>query len=207
MASFVMPYGTMCDAIPLLGRSRTRRRILEEFFTRPQTVLHVRELARRTGIAPGLAQRELRLLESWGILTSETVGRARRYRLDERSPILGEVQSVFQKTVGVEQRLRRALEGLPEVEAAAIFGSYAAGRDRAGSDLDVLIVGRPDRIALSERLAPLERELGREVNTTVLRRDELDRLAREGSGFVADVLSKPLVPLVGPDLRGEAEDG
>lgn len=207
MASAVMSYGTMSDAMPLLGTSRTRRRILEEFFTRPQTVLHVRELARRTGIAPGLAQRELRQLETWGILTSETVGRARRYQVDERSPILAELRSLFQKTVGVEQRLRRALEGLPDVEAAAIFGSYAAGRDRPGSDLDVLIVGRPDRIALSERLAPLERELGREVNTTVLRPDELARMAREGSGFVADVLGKPLIPLIGPDPRAAAGDG
>jgi len=205
MAPAMMPYGTMNEAIPILGTSRTRRRILEEFFTRPQTVLHVRELARRTGIAPGLAQRELRQLQSWGILTSETVGRARRYRLDEESPIMAEVRSVFQKTIGIEHRLRRALEGLPDLEAAAIFGSYAAGRDRPGSDLDLLIVGHPDRVALSERLAPLERELGREVNTTVLRREELDRLAREGSGFVADVLSKPLVPLLGADPRGDRD--
>jgi predicted nucleotidyltransferase len=197
----------MSDAMPLLGTSRTRRRILEEFFTRPRTVVHVRELARRTGIAPGLAQRELRQLESWGILTSETVGRARRYRVDEDSPILAEVRSLFQKTAGIEQRVRRALDGMPDIEAAALYGSYAAGRDRPGSDLDLLIVGQPNRVALSQRLAPLEREIGREVNTTILRREELDRLRREGSGFVTDVLSKPLVRLIGPDLRTPAADG
>lgn len=193
----MVSFGIMQGAIPLLGRSRTRRRILEEFFSKPQTQAHVRELARRTGIPVGLAQRELRLLESWGILTSEVIGRARRYRVDEASPIVAEVRSLFQKTVGVERRLAQALGDLSGVEEAWIYGSYPAGRDRPGSDIDVLIVGEPDRAKLSERLAPLEQELAREVNTTILSREELDRLRKQGSAFIRAVFEKPVIRLIG----------
>lgn len=199
-ASSVVSYDTMGDVIPLLGTSRVRRRILQAFFTEPGLVVHVRELSRRTGIPHGLAQRELRQLETWGILISETVGRARRYRFDERSAVAREVRTLFQRTVGVDAMLRAALEGLPGVEAAAIFGSHAAGTDRAGSDLDVLIVGAPDRAALSDRLADLEQETGREVNTVVLTQAELRRQHERGGGFVRGLLDGPLIPLVG-ELR------
>jgi len=203
MTSPVVSYDTMSDAIPLLGASRIRRRILDAFFSRPGLAVHVRELSRRTGIPHGLAQRELAKLEAWGILTSEVVGRARRYRVDEGSPVAREVRSLFLRTLGVEGQLRSALQDLPGVEAAAIFGSHAAGTDRPGSDVDVLIVGDPDRIALSDRLAPLEQRTGREVNTVVLARAELDRPAARGSGFLSSVLDGPLIMLVGPDLRGD----
>src|SRR5262249_21067969 len=76
---------------------------------------------------------------------------ARQYRSDDQSPLAAEVRSVFRRTVGIDQRLRAALEGLPGVEAAAILGSYAAGTDRPGSDIDVLVIGHPDRIGLSDR--------------------------------------------------------
>jgi len=198
--SFVMSYDIMSEVIPLLGTSRVRRRILWAFFAQPGLVVHVRELSRRTGIPHGLAQRELAQLERWGVLTSELVGRARRYRVDESSTVAAGVRSLFQRTAGIEGQLRAALADLPGVEAAAIFGSYAAGTDRPGSDVDVLIVGDPDRIALSNRLAPLEESAGREVNTVVLTPNEFERLRCEGSGFVTSVLDRPLVHLVGGSL-------
>lgn len=185
--------------IALFGESEVRRQILRTFFARPEVVRHVRELAREIDRSPTIVGEELDRLERTGILTSERIGRARRYRVDDRSPIADEIRSLVQKTIGVEARLRDAIADLPGVEEAFLYGSYARGDERATSDLDLFVVGSVDQEALTERLTDVERDLGRDVNVATYDRTELERLRREGDLFVAGVLEGPRVPLTGQD--------
>lgn len=197
MSPPMVTYVTIQRSIPYFGTSRTRRRILEEFFLHPDLMVHVRELARRLDLAPAVIGRELGRLEAGGVLRSEWIGRSRRYQLDDASPIAREARALFQKTLGVEAVLRSALEDVPGIEEAFIFGSYASGTESPGSDIDVMIIGQADREFLSERLADAEERLGREINTVRMPRDEFDREGRAATGFVAGVLANPRVHLVG----------
>lgn len=187
---------------PLFGSSAVRREILAAFFARPGVVAHPRELARQLRRPPQVVGRELRRLEGTGILTSETIGRARRYRVDEASPIAAEVRSLVAKTIGIEARLRAALASVPGVEEAYLYGSYARGTERPTSDLDVLVVGSVDRAGLSERLVEIEQDLGRDVNITAYGRAELDGLRQAGDPFLADVFASPRIRLVPPERAG-----
>lgn len=182
--------------IALFGGSEVRREILRLFFARPDLVRHVRELAREIGRSPTIVGEELDRLERTGILTSERIGRARRYRVDERSPIAAEVRSLVQKTIGVEARVREAIADLPGIEDAFFYGSYARGDERATSDLDLFVVGTVDQEALTERLTDVERDLGRDVNVATYDRAELERLRKDGDLFVASVLGGPRVALI-----------
>lgn len=183
----------------VFGRSKVRDRLLTEFFSKPGTNGHVRELARRIGASPATVGSELGALERLGILRSQRVGRSRVYFIDERSTIVPELRAVVQKTIGVEALLVRALAGLDGVESAYIFGSYASGTDRAHSDVDVLLIGRPDRVALSARLSGVETSLGRDVNVLVRTPDDL-REKREDDPFWQRVLNGPLIHIAGERL-------
>lgn len=183
--------------IALFGGSAVRRQILLTFFARPGIVRHVRELARELGWSATIVGQELDRLERTGILTSERIGRARRYRIDDRSSIAHEVRSLVQKTIGIEARIRDAIADLPGVDEAFVYGSYARGDDRATSDLDLFVIGVVDHEDLSERLADVERELGRDVNVTNYERGELARLRRERDLFVERVFEGPRVRLIG----------
>ncbi len=187
---------TMTDTA-LFGGSDVRRAILRTFFARPGVVRHVRELARELGRSPTIVSQELDRLERTGILTSERIGRVRRYRIDDASPIAGEIRSLVQKTIGVEARLREALADLPGLEEAFLYGSYAAGSERATSDLDLFLIGSLDQEQLSERITDVEHELGRDVNVTSYERAEFARLWKAGDRFVATVLDGPRVRLIG----------
>lgn len=193
----------MTDAkLPLFGSSLVRRDILAAFFARPGVVAHPRELARQLRRSPQVVGRELRRLEATGILVSETIGRSRRYRVDEASSIAAEVRSLVAKTIGIEARLREALATVPGVEEAYLYGSYARGTERPTSDLDVLVLGSVDRARLSERLVDLEQDLGRDVNVTAYERAELDALRRAGDPFLTDVFESPRIRLVPPERAG-----
>lgn len=172
------------------------------FFSRPGYERHARELAREIGRAAQPVARELDALERAGILLSTTVGRSRRYRVDGSSPIAPEIRSLVQRTIGVEARLREALDGLAGVEEAFIFGSYAGGGERATSDIDLMVIGAVSRRELAQRLRGVDADLGREVNVTRYSRADVDRLRRERDPFLRDVLKGRRVPVVTRRERG-----
>ena len=184
----------------LFGRSRVRDRILLEFFAKPGTSAHVREMARRVKASAPTVGAELAELKRLGVLQTHTVGRSLVYSVNERSPLLGEIRALVQKTIGVEGLIAKALEGLAGFEAAYIFGSYATETDRPGSDVDLLVIGRPNRVALSERLAPIERTIGRDVNVVTKTEAQVRERRRAGDPFWRQVLGKPTVHVAGREI-------
>jgi predicted nucleotidyltransferase len=183
----------------IFGRSRVRDRILLEFFSKPEITGHVREIARRIGASPASVGSELAGLERLGILRSGPIGRSLVYAINETSASVPEVRALVQKMLGVEALIREALTGLDGVDSAYIFGSYASGKERKQSDIDLLVIGQPDRLALSERLAAVERKLGRDVNV-VSRTDHQLRARREADAFWRRVLSGPMVHVAGKQV-------
>jgi predicted nucleotidyltransferase len=182
----------MSSAIDLIfGTSEVRRQILAAFYAGPGLVTHPRELARRLGHPSQVVGRELQRLEEAGILASESIGRARRYRVNAASPIAADVRGLVLRTIGAEALIRAALGGVAGIEEAWIFGSHARGTERSSSDIDLLLIGPVDRAALSERLVQVEQELGRDVNTVVYTRSELADLEAAGDPFALDVLAGP----------------
>ena len=80
-----------------LFTSEARVRILDLFMTSPDD-LHVREVARRTGLNLNGVRRELENLETAGLLTSTRKGNLRLYTADHNSPIHEELKRIVLKT-------------------------------------------------------------------------------------------------------------
>jgi predicted nucleotidyltransferase len=193
----------MSIATALFTDSQTR--VLRWLYGQPERGYHLNELLRLTGLGSASLQRELKKLAEAGLVRSERVGNMRRFQANAESPVYGELVALTRKTLGVEPLLREALEPLaPKLEAAFIYGSVAKGTDAARSDVDVMLVGR--NLTLSkvlELLVPLEAQLGRKINPTLLTPAEYKRRRAERDSFVNRVLAQPTLPLMG-DAPGPA---
>jgi len=180
-----------------LGRSAIRRRILAILIDSPRERYHLREIARRAHTSPGTAARELDRLSEAQLVLSQREGNQRYFRVNTASPLYEPVRDLVRRTIGAPAVLRRYLEGVVGVESAVIFGSYANGRLKADSDIDVLVVGDLDRDQLTEALEAASGELGREVNEVVMTRDELDRRHAAGDGLVRSIYSGRVSVVIG----------
>ncbi|SRR6266581_3215201 len=112
----------------------------------------------------------------------------RKRSLSKRWPLL-------LRSFGPRQVLAEELAGLDGVEAAYLFGSwaarYAGQRGRPPADLDVLVIGEPDRDALDEAAGRAGARLAREVNITI----RSPQWWRDGGdAFHTEVTRRPLVP-------------
>jgi len=164
---------------------------------RPAEALHGREIARRTGLPAGTITRELSKLADVGLLKREKRGNQQVYSADTHGAIFTELASILRKTSGLGEVLAQALApDKKHVRVAFVFGSVAQGRETAGSDIDVIVVGDLGFRRAIELLHPAQAVLGREINTKVFTTDEFVAKALV-EPFLADVLAKPKLFLIG----------
>jgi hypothetical protein len=181
--------------LPLL-RSRLQADLLTLVLLSPGGEWTLTELAGRVGAS---AQREVARAEQTEVIASRRLGNTRLVTAAD-SPLTGPLTELMLRSFGPRQVLAEELAGLDDIEAAYLFGSwaarYAGQLGRAPADLDLLVIGRPDRDALDEAAQHAGARLAREVNVTI-------RSAQwwrdGGDGFHAEVTGRPLVPVLEQD--------
>jgi len=177
-------------------KSRARRELMGYYFMNPTASHYLRELAKLLGLDPANLSRELRRLESEGIFQSERSGLQRYYRLNRKHALYRELRSIVFKTIGAAGGLREALQKVPGVEQAFLYGSFASDQADAASDIDLLIVGRPRAHVLEDSIRALERRLGREVNYTVLTPTELRKREAQKDPFLQSLWRGKIIDLL-----------
>ena len=97
---------------------------------------HEREIARRTGISFGSANRVLNELFADGILVRRPAGKMRFYSFNSGDPIA----TIFKIFVSISL-LRPLIKNLQEFASEIVlYGSCARGEDASASDVDLFVV-------------------------------------------------------------------
>lgn len=175
-----------------------RRRALGLLLLHPDEKYHVREIARLTGTVAGTLHKELANLAEAGILTKEASGNQVLYRVNRNCPVFNELAGILKKTSGLVDVLAGALAPLAErIEVAFVYGSVAGGKETAGSDVDLMIIGEVEFAHVVAALNPAQDALGREINPKVFNpREWRERLACKDA-FATDVTEKPKLFVLG----------
>ena len=109
------------------------------------------------------------------------------------------LQLVVVKTVAVVEPLRDALSPLASrIEAAFVYGSVADGSDRAGSDVDLLVIS--EDLSYADVYAALEdaaQILARPVNPTVMTRSDWREKVQQTDSFASRVAARPKLTVLG----------
>lgn len=178
-------------------RSNQQAEILALLLGDPELELSLSDLAARLGTPYPSVHREIERAETAGLVRSRRIGNTRLVRADTTSPYFDGLAQVLVRAFGVPAVIAEALRGLAGISAAYIYGSWAAryagqSGPRPVEDIDVLVLGDPDRDQLYEAVGAVEPRLGRRVQVTIRDADWLER--GEGS-FHATVTSRPMVPI------------
>lgn len=158
----------------------------------------MQEIGKILGKKPGVFQRTLNILAEEGLLTSEYRANARYFRANTQNPFYPEFKKIVAKSVGVEGSLRDLVEGIKTVKLAILYGSFAKGRERAESDVDLLVVGKPEaENRLLRKLPPLEKKVQREINYKWYSEKEYREKRLKKDPFLEEVFGDRLVILKG----------
>ncbi|MCY4149212.1 MAG: nucleotidyltransferase domain-containing protein [Gammaproteobacteria bacterium] len=175
-----------------------RQRVLALLLLNPERTYHVREIARLTGTVPGTLHKELSKLAKAGLLSKQHQGSQVIYQANSNCLIYEELASILRKTSGIADVLANCLSPLSDkIDVAMVFGSVASGKLAQGSDIDLLLIGDIQFREAVGVLYSAQEILGREINPKLYNAQEWIAAKQEGSAFVREVLTKPLINVIG----------
>jgi len=154
------------------------------------------DLARELDAPVSTVAREIVRLEHAGLLTTRRIGRARLVASNDDNPATGPLRDLVMIAFGPQQVITEEFSDLDGVEELLIFGSWAARyRGEAGpppGDVDVLVVGHPDRDAVYDAAERSSGRLGREVNSVVVKPEQWQEAVEP---FLQEVQRRPTLVL------------
>ncbi|MDX2434231.1 MAG: winged helix-turn-helix domain-containing protein [Desulfobacterales bacterium] len=150
--------------------SKTRIRILMRLFLNPKQHAYLRELSAEFNLSPSLVSEELKQLNAAGFLDSQKNGRQIHYKANQKHPLFNELQSMVQKSMGMDRILDSILERLGNLEEAYLIDDYAEGKD--SGIIDLVLIGNIDHENLNDLVHKTERYIDRKIRTLVLEKTE-----------------------------------
>jgi len=178
-----------------------QQRVLGLLFGQPDRRFQSAELIRLARGGTGAVHRQLKRLAAAGLVTVTRVGNQLHYQAHPDSPVFAELRGLITKTVGLAEPLRRALAPLAaSITGAFVYGSVAKGTDRAGSDIDLMVISDSLRYAdVFAALQSIEAELGRPINPTVMTAAAWRTKRARRDSFVSRIASQPRTFVLGTD--------
>jgi len=186
--------------------SRARAEIFRLLFSGRGEELHVREIERRSGLNDSTIRQELRKLVRLDLVHSRRDSNRVYYRAKTDNPLYPEIRNLVLKTSGLADVLRSALAD-KRIRLVFVFGSVARGEEKAGSDVDLMVIGELGLRDLSGLLSGIEERIGREINPHVLQEDEFRKRLRATEHFVTSVMESPKIFIRGSQDELEAMGG
>jgi predicted nucleotidyltransferase len=172
------------------------QRVLSLVLSAPERTFNLADLMTRSGAGSGAGQHTVRRLWEAGVLRESRMGNQRLFQANTEFPLYPELRSICAKSFGLAGMLRDALAPLiDEIDEAFVFGSVARGTDTAGSDIDLMVVGRVSLAPLLDQLAPLDAALGRSVHANLHHPAEWTVLIKDDS-VVQAVLESPTIRII-----------
>lgn len=177
----------------IISRSKERNRIVGYFLINPEKKHYINEMASMFGMYPANVNKKLKELEREGLLKSEFVGNIRFYYINKQFPLLKQYKEIFQKTMGIEKKIKDTFEKDNGIQEVYIFGSYAKDTMDASSDIDILVVGDCSALEIEKTAVLLQKEFGREFNIINLSKEELERKKFNKNPFIKHVFSGKII--------------
>jgi uncharacterized protein len=183
----------------LFGKARGA--LLALLYGHPDESFYYRQITRRLPvISVGTLQRELETLSHLGLIERSSLGNQVFYRANRDHAVFPELRTLVAKTVGAIPALRQALAPIASrISVALIYGSTARQEEKAGSDIDLLIIGSVAFEDVLSSLGSVERSLARDINPTLYTPAEFKSKIKSGNHFLNSVTRGEKIFLIGDE--------
>jgi predicted nucleotidyltransferase len=177
--------------------SSARVKVLRLLLLNEEKRYYQREIAELAGLPVRAVQREGARLTEIGLLRRIEDGNRVYFQANPACPIFPELKRILLKTVALELLLSEPLARGGQIDAAFIYGSYAAGRETATSDVDLFVIGSISSRQLSVALRPVQTEVQREFSYHLVSPEEFRERLSRNDGFLRNVIEGPKVFVIG----------
>jgi len=192
------------DVLAKILSSGVRAEIFRVLFGLNDEELHMREIQRRSGFAIGTIQTELRKLLGLDLVKKRRDGNRAYFSANREHPLFIDIHKLVLKTAGLVDVLKNTLSANEKIRLAFVFGSVARGKVKAGSDVDLMVIGDVGLREISRYLSGATELIGREINPHVYTEVDFSSRKKSGEHFLNSLLKEPKLFIIGNEDDLEA---
>ncbi len=178
--------------------SQTRARLLHLFLHNPNEQFFVREIARKIDAQLNSVRRELDNLVDFGILKEmvnpDDKDKKKFYTADQEFVLFSDLRSLMKKVqLMMKQNLVHEIDENGKIELLILTGQFV---DNTSIPVDMLVVGQMEEETLQKVLVEFEKEVGHEVNYTVMPKEEYVYRKQVSDRFLYSILNAEHVTMI-----------
>jgi DNA-binding transcriptional ArsR family regulator len=177
--------------------SRVRIRILEKYLLNPKISFHVRGLVRELDEEINAVRRELINLEEAGILKSKKDKNMVVYTIDNSSPYIHDLRTIFFKNSELGSKLMKRVKSLSGLNALVITESFLTGKHSSDADVDMLFLGDVRVKDVKDVVGELENDLEREIRGSVMKQEDFEFAKKKKDPVINSLLDQKLIQVHG----------
>jgi len=180
--------------------SKVRIKILELFFSNLDEMYHVRGIVREIKEEINAVRRELERFENAGILKKEPRGNRVYYWVRPDYPLFGDIVSMVSKSTGLGKSIIENRGKIGKVIYVMFSGRLVRGKSRKREDdVDILVVGDIVLPELASIIRAEESKRGKEINYTVMSKEEFEFRKKRRDPFLLGILSGSRTMVIGDE--------
>ena len=176
--------------------SQARAEILKKLFNGDELSFYLREFARNTGFSAPLLSRELRNLESMGLISITEDGNRITFTANKTHALYPVLCELVAKSCGPLELLRKTLAD-SSADLIFVFGSQAKGTANTQSDIDIFVIGDCGLREITKRLQQCSNEITQEINPYVISKAEFQKRLKNNDHFLNEIVNTPKIFLKG----------
>jgi len=179
--------------------SKVRAKLLSTFLSQPKEMFYIRQLVRLIGEEINAIRQELKRMEKKGMVKKESRGNRIYYWFNKEHPLYQDILSMVCKIVGLGGEIVKKKSKLGNVRYALLSGRLAKGLPPRAEGVDLLVIGEINLPGLSSIIREQEAKLGREINYSVMTKEEFDFRRKRRDPFLMGILSDSKIMLIGEE--------
>lgn len=179
--------------------SKVRAKLLQTFFAQPKEMFYIRQLVRLINEEINAVRQELQRMERLGMVKKENRGNRIYYWFTKDYPLYQEILSMVCKTIGLGGEIIKKKSKLGNIRYALISGRLAKGLPPKAEGVDLLVVGEINLPNLAAIVREQEGTIGREINYSVMAKEEFDFRKKRRDPFLLGILSDSKIMLIGEE--------
>lgn len=180
--------------------SKVRVEIIDLFFSNLTEMYHVRGIVREVKEEINAVRRELERLEKVGLLKKEPRGNRVYYFVRRDYPLFGDLLEITAKTTGLGKTFIENKNKIGKLSFVMFSGKFVRIKPRKTEDeVDILVVGEVVMPELAAIIRAQESKMNREINYTVMSREELDFRKKRRDPFLQSIFMGSRVMIIGDE--------
>lgn len=179
--------------------SKVRIKLLQNFLYSPDEMFYVRQLVRNTDEEINAVRRELDRMEKSEMVKKEERGNRLYYWFNKNYPLYGDLLNLISKTIGLGEKILKNKNKLGKIKFAMLSGRLARRLPTPQGGVDLLIVGEINLPELAKLIRQEELNFGREINYSVMTREEFDFRKKRRDPFILAILFGSRTMVIGDE--------